>query len=297
MKTTELAVKLGMTIENEVPAKVINGFKVQLVEMTIGRIKQTALAFITNSELDKPMQAKIRKANGISGLYIQNVGLANNAVYLPIKKNISAEKFDEKVEKVTKVLSDLGVKDLDYCPFCGSSEELDGVRTIEGANIHVHEVCVDKFLEEAEKSLQAHDSGSYSKGIMGAVFGAALGAIPAAIALFLFSYLIGLLFALIPFASFYFYRKSGAPKTTQAVTVIGVLSLALAALMGFGYYSMVDAWIQSGEIILEAGETFTLTPILLQTVLFAAIGVWVAWNYMYKNTSGAMRKNLSQYKK
>ncbi|MGE4321296.1 MAG: hypothetical protein AB7E61_07610 [Acholeplasmataceae bacterium] len=299
MKLNDYAVRFGMEISNEVPFKNVEGFKVQLSEMQVGYVRQVMMVFTCNRMLSTNDQKVIRKSIGLGGMYVKSVGLANNAIFVPVAKNMKPEVFDNKVSKIVLALNGLDIKDLNYCPFCGSAEELDGIRNVEGVNIDVHNHCVEEFLEKAENELTAHESGSYLKGLLYGLGGALLGSIPSIISLFGFGFYSAWLFLIIPLVSFWLYKKSGSPKTMIAVIYVAIVSVIISELIGLLYYA---ALLQTLGATFEAlfadaeyrGYFITDMSMIL---LFSLLGVFIAWNFMYKTTSQAMRKNLSQYKK
>lgn len=297
MELKEYAVKIGMDTSSEIPFKMVEGFKVQLTEVSYGFQKLLTFVIVGNKKLDMKARRKIQRASGLGGMLIKSVGLVDNAVFCPISKKAKSEKVELKISKMIKVMKELESSDLNYCPFCGSDEELDGHRIVEGVLVNLHNQCANDFLEKAEDKLQAHENKKkYPVGFLYALIGAVVGSIPAAIALFVFNFISAWLFLITPLISFYFYRKSGAPKTKLAISVISGITIVLSQLLGVVYYLV---------LINEAGITFEeLTTVyrsdfygdLGMILFFSALGVLISWNIMYKKTSDSVRKRLSQFK-
>lgn len=300
MNLNKLAVKFSMDTSSDVPFVLVEDFKIYLSSINVryGQ-KQPALVIVTNKTLTKDVIKLVRKELKFQGMIVKSVGLAENALFIFINTVINTDKLIEKIKNVVKVLKTLNISELDYCPFCGSSEDLGDFRMIEGIKVRVHNHCVTEFLESAETKLSEHEAKSYVKGLLYGLFGALIGAIPAFIILFWFGFYSAWLFVIIPLVSFWMYKKSGSPKTMISVIYVTVLSLILALLIGLLYYQALLYAYQMTFSDMFANPELTgyFYTDMAMILVFSLIGILVSWNFMYKNTSNSLRKNLSQYKK
>lgn len=296
MDISKYATKLGMETNSNVVFMMVDDYKFQLTAMKAGYAKQIALVVICNRKLEKEDMKQLSKAYGLRPLIYQNVGLKDNAIFVPISFNMKKEKIETNLIKITTVLKSLGIECLDHCPFCGEKEDLDSTKIVKGLEVHVHQACVDEFIGKAEKNLDQHESKSYGFGILYAFLGAILGAIPSAIVLFQFGIISAWLFIIIPVASFYFYKKSDSPKTLTAVLLISIISVVIALFLGYiNYYLIAVFYDQTFAELMVDNLSLFLTD-LAMIFFFSVVGVALSWRMLYKNTSSAARKEIEDFK-
>jgi cation transport ATPase len=296
MDILKYATKLEMDTTSTVPFMMVDGYKVQLSTMKAGFVKQIALVIVVDRKLEKEDIKRLTKAYGLRALIIQNVGLKNNAIFLPIGQNAKKEKIQTNLLKITSVLKSLDIKNLAHCPFCGKNEDLDTKKIVKGVEVEIHQACATEFIEHAEKNLDQHEDKPYVLGILFAIFGAFVGMIPSAIVLFQFGIISAWLFIIIPVASFYFYKKSRSPKTMIAVLVVSIISVIVALFLGFLHYLLIAiSYGQTFSELMVDNATLFYTD-LAMIFFFAVVGVALSWRLLYKDTSSAARKELEDFK-
>jgi hypothetical protein len=126
-------------------------------------------------------------------------------------------------------------------------------------------------VEELEKS-----NKGMGKSIVFAIGGAVVGAIPTLISILFFQYMLAILYALIPLASFYGYKYGGAPKKSYVPILISMISLLIVVIMMVWLYGSIAA--TEGFTFSEAMDlqefSASFFSDLLTSVLFLAIGVF-----------------------
>ncbi len=301
MKLDVLAQRFNMSMEQGVPVSTVNGYRVQVINFYVDAfVKVPMMCFVFEHTLSKDQIKSIQKAVGMTAIRIESVVLNNNAVIIPFKRGTKpSEKHDEYMRKVTQAFHDLGLRDLSHCPFCGK-EDTDSTRVIKGVIVPVHDACakelyqqITSHVEELEKS-----NKGMGKSIVFAIGGAVVGAIPTLISIIFFQYMLAILYALIPLASFYGYKYGGAPKKSYVPILISVISLLIVVVMMAWLYGSIAA--SEGFTFSEAMEiqefSASFFSDLFTSVLFLAIGVFISWKQMYKQTTVAIKKDYQGLK-
>lgn len=301
MKLDVLAQRFNMSMEQGVPVSTVNGYRVQVINFYVDAfVKVPMMCFVFEHTLSKDQIKSIQKAVGMTAIRIESVVLNNNAVIIPFRRGTKpSEKHDEYMRKVTQAFHDLGLRDLSHCPFCGK-EDTDSTRVIKGVIVPVHDACakelyqqITSHVEELEKS-----NKGMGKSIIFAIGGAVVGAIPTLISIIFFQYMLAILYALIPLASFYGYKYGGAPKKSYVPILISVISLLIVVVMMAWLYGSIAA--SEGFTFSEAMEiqefSASFFSDLFTSVLFLAIGVFISWKQMYKQTTAAIKKDYQGLK-
>lgn len=149
---------------------------------------------------------------------------------------------------------------------------------IKGVIVPVHDACakelyqqITSHVEELEKS-----NKGMGKSIVFAIGGAVVGAIPTLISILFFQYMLAILYALIPLASFYGYKYGGAPKKSYVPILISMISLLIVVIMMVWLYGSIAA--TKGFTFSQAMDlqefSASFFSDLLTSVLFLAIGVF-----------------------
>lgn len=301
MKLDVLAQRFNMSMEQGVPVSTVNGYRVQVINFYVDAfVKVPMMCFVFEHTLSKDQIKSIQKTVGMTAIRIESVVLNNNAVIIPFRRGTKpSEKHDEYMRKVTQAFHDLGLRDLSHCPFCGK-EDTDSTRVIKDVIVPVHDACakelyqqITSHVEELEKS-----NKGMGKSIVFAIGGAVVGAIPTLISIIFFQYMLAILYALIPLASFYGYKYGGAPKKSYVPILISVISLLIVVVMMAWLYGSIAA--SEGFTFSEAMEiqefSASFFSDLFTSVLFLAIGVFISWKQMYKQTTAAIKKDYQGLK-
>ncbi len=305
MKIEEQAVLLGMSERHGVFVKDIKGYQMQLTTRQnmngIGKIP--CISFVFDREIERQEKQQIMKAQGMLKGYVffESVGLKDNAVFIYVnatKRNI--DKTNAKIDKFIDVFVQSKLKTLTGCPFCESDELTDGHRIVKGALINVHESCVETYVKKVESKIDEHEQSkgmgiSLVYGMLGAIFGA----VPAMVALIGFGYFVGLLFFLIPFVSFTFYKFGKGPKTKLPLVILGLFSLILVPIIVVYLYHLTAAvegytLIEALDLYPEFASEFYYN--LGMSFLFSFIGIIISWSYIYKQSTSSTKKRLNEYR-
>jgi len=301
MNLEKIAARLGFIERSGVFALDYKGYEVTLTSYKVpgAIVGLPMLIFVFNQSLDKEMRKSIAKLSGLKGFVPESVGLIDNAFLCQVNFKDQA-KLNTYLDKMTDAFQTLGLKTLDYCPYCGAYET-DGQRTIKGAVIHVHESCVKNFVNQVETHLETKGQSKefMFKSLLYAVIGGFFGLIPSIIVLLFTGFYSAWLFMIIPFAAFYGFKKGGAQKGSYVMVFIAILSLILApGFMFYIYYA--DAMFYevafSDYLAVDEIRGYFVRDMLM-SVLFTIISLSVSWKSIYRQTHGQIKKDLKALKK
>jgi hypothetical protein len=300
MKLELLAENLGFQQKEGAFSKQILGYKASLVMYKVpgSYVKIPMVIFVFSQTIDKEQTKKIAKASGLKGAIKESVALQDNAILTQARFG-NKEKFDAYLEKLAETFKELGLKELDYCPYCGQTET-DGIRVIKGAAVHVHDACVKDFVEKVTTHLDTVGTSKENllKSILYAVVGGFVGLLPSIIILALVGFYSAWLFILIPFAAFYGFKKGGAQRGSYVMVIIALISFILAP--GFMVYAYAEYAAAYNYTLAEAFEIAEFRAEFLtdlaMSVLFTAIAVSVSWKTIYKQTHGQIKKDIEELK-
>lgn len=298
MKLEVVAQKMGLSFEHGVPRGQIRGYNYDVANVSIDTfVKVPMMVFVFERSLTKEETKTIQKAVGMQQIRVESIGLNNNAVIIMFRHGLkNSEKHQAFLEKIAESFKELGLKSLNHCPFCGN-EDTDSVRVIKGSVIKVHDACAKSFYQELTARVEEEEKSNdnMGKSLVFAVLGAVVGMIPTFVSIVFFKYMFALLYALIPLASFYGYKYGKAPKKSWVPIAVSVISLVLVLALHFWLYNSI-AVAEGVTLSYAMGvEEFSSAfySDLMTSILFLAIGIWISWRQMYKQTTGAIKKSFS----
>lgn len=168
-------------------------------------------------------------------------------------------------------------------------------------------VCAAALREESEKVQQKteenENNGSYGLGLIGAILGMLVGVAVNVLVALATDRIYALLFALIPFAAMFGYKLFKGKLTKASLVIVVVLCLVALVLMPFvqtviGVQQAVkeefgrtlplgDAIDVAKEVVKQKGFLKEISGDLFKYAIFMALGVWIAWNYIRRQTNAA----------
>ncbi len=296
MKLDSLALKLGFEKKSGGFSRSFHGYEVNLVGYKFpgAYVQLPMLMFVLDHALTTEDIKSLKKIVGLTRFVKESAGLKNNA-FLVNGRFKNQEKLEERLAKITEKLSELNLKSLTHCPYCGE-EDTDSVRIIKGATIHVHNACVEKFVEQVTTHINtvSHSKEHLAKSIIFALIGGFIGLIPSIILLAFAGIYSAWLFLLIPFAAFYGFKKGGAQKGAYVMPIVAIISVIMAP--GFMFYAYYDFAMYNGitfSALLSDPDMMTaFTSDMVMSVLFIALALWVSWSKIYKQTLGQVKKDM-----
>ena len=209
--------------------------------------------------------------------------------------------FDEQgtafLDVFVSVLRENGVAPAETCSVCGGAHP-DSLCWLDGYQ-PVHAACVRSLSEQTrEKAEHNQENGSYLTGILGGIVGMLAGLVPSLLTILWMERIYGVLFALVPLAAMWGYRKCRGKQNTAAIVIVIVLSL----LGVFVLEAVVVAIGVTREYGMAFGTAFSLTMSYLVTgegfvamlgdcimeFVFMAVGILLAWGYLRQTNTTAI---------
>ena len=136
---------------------------------------------------------------------------------------------------------------------------------------------------------------------LGAVAGVLAGCLPNVLTICFADRIYSLLFALVPLAGMWCYRKCRGRMDGAAVAILVVLSLLSVfpmQLLSAGVYLVREYGTTAAQAAAILRETFlnadgllSLAAGSLQLFLFMGLGLWLSWSYMARTNNGRRRQS------
>lgn len=303
MKIEQLASTLGATEKGGNYRFFVDEIEFQITYIQMLGIKQYMVSTFLNKNI-RPSDVKAIK-NSLGFGYNVLVGPVHGEGRV-ITINYRKKGLIEKLTKVVDILKTLGFQNEDKDIF-NPELEATGERTFKlpymntqyqilglmiPANLEKYKLDANHKIEALKKEAEL-SSDKFLPSLFLALFGAILGALPSIIIYFA-GFMSWFLYLIIPFMSFYMYKKGKGPKKGFVPIVIGVISI----LVGVG--SLLFIW-----TMFAGAEGYTLREILaidelssgfFQDIMFCVVGnilgVFVSFKYIYNQTVESQIKNI-----
>lgn len=200
------------------------------------------------------------------------------------------QQVDELLRSFTGALREAGIAPAATCAVCGGSAP-ESLGFFGGTFQPVHAGCLQGLVTSAKDAAEDNRvNGSYLTGFLGALLGAVVGILPSLLLIALTDRIYALLFALIPLASMWCYRKFGGKMDRASIVIVVILSLLAVLLMTAVSAAMSlaneygDPFFEILPVILAYVVTAEGFLALLQDsivpLIFLALGLWIAWRFL-----------------
>ena len=211
------------------------------------------------------------------------------------------------LDTVTAALRENGVGPADTCAVTGAVLELlcEVVFSPLGF-VGFQPVCASAVRREGyetqAKVEENENNGSYLTGTIGALLGMLVGVGVNLLTLVFLKRFYVMLFALVPVAAMLGYKLFKGKTDKLSIVIVIVLSVVAVPLMEFltlvfsvmreysAPFGEVLSW--AAEVFFEPEVTKESVPEMLKMLLFMALGVFVAWSYMARQTNSAQTKGV-----
>lgn len=253
------------------------------------------------AKADRALQKALAASLKAAGVSRSGVNLAfgrGKAVsfYLRLdRKTPYEQQFAAFADGCVRALRENGLRPADTCAVCGCA--LPESLCFVGSYQPVHASCMRSNLEKTrEKAEDNQANGSYLTGLAGALLGMLLGLIPNVAIGVVSDRIYAVLFALVPLAAMWCYRKFNGKMSKGSIGIIIAVSLLGVLVMQYfslAIYIMQEYGFGFGESLSLTGELFrdgeTFGDILKNSVMhffFMALGILFAWRYLNQTNSG-----------
>ena len=205
------------------------------------------------------------------------------------------QQVDELLRSFTGALKEAGIAPAATCAVCGGAAP-ESLGFYKGSYQPVHAGCLQNLVTTArEKAEDNRMNGSYLTGFLGALLGAVVGTIPSILLIAFTDRIYAILFALIPLASMWAYRKFGGKDTGASIGIVVVLSF-VAVLLMTAVAAAISVASEEGIPFLEilpailayvvTGEGFlALLQDSVIPLIFMVLGLWIAWRFLRQTSA------------
>lgn len=225
---------------------------------------------------------------------LQGIRIIKDALYFEFSlngKTDCVEQLAKFLDAVVGSLKENGVAPMQTCGICGGDHP-DAYCSVHSYR-PVHASCVRSMKEDVSAAAEQNaEQGSYATGIIGAILGMLVGLIPNVLSIVFLERIAAILFALVPLAAMFGYRKFRGKKSVGAIVIVLILSLIgvfVLEIIVNSIYIMQEYSVGFGEAAsFLLGFFFTGEGISafiqdgLQMFLFMALGIFISWRYIFQ---------------
>lgn len=301
----KLAKENGMSVSNGVAYGSLQGFAATLSEGSGYKQIVFSTKFTEPGKADA-LQEQLNQRNITREFRVQKLSIAPNGIGIVFLDNPGTmKKIEAFLDWFLPLLKESSATGVNVCTECGCEVTSGRWVLIDGIAHHMHDSCAQKAqhdIAEEEQTRKQADTGSYARGVLGALLGSAVGAVVWAIVLYMgyVASIVGLLIGWLAEKGYNLLRgKQGKAK---------VLILIIAIIFGVLLGTFAAEAIAVAEAI-DAGQLGNLTygdilPLIilvliedeevasaifgnvLMGLLFAGLGVFALLRKAGKDVSG-----------
>jgi hypothetical protein len=258
------------------------------------------IRFVFDQPIEKQEAAIIRKSTkGI--VQFDRFANAKDTVVLALM-NRGRKTMDQYATFLTDLLKayaagfrNAGLRQSTSCAVCNQILPEEDVvwKVFNGYYVQMHDSCADKMIAKVTQEVALEQKRWYllPLSLIFAFLGGIVGLIPAVIALFSVGYYVGLLYALVPLAAIAGYKLGKAPKNALMIVSVIVITLVLSAGFVLVTYAMSAAYMDltfAEAMQSDAEFAASFQSNFTTSLIFGALGVWIAWRGISKTSRGKL---------
>ena len=251
----------------------------------------------SDRSLQKALAASMKNACGRRVAVNLALGRGKTAAFAfrADRKSPCEDQFAAFADNCVRALQENGLSPAKTCAVCGGGtpESL----CLLGSYQPVHSGCMRSSLEKTrEQAADNQANGSYLTGLVGALLGMLVGLIPNIAIGVLSDRIYAVLFALVPLAAMWCYRKFNGKMSKGSIGIIIVVSLLGVVVMQFftlAIYIVQEYGVSLGKALSLSLQLFgdgeVLGSVLGSSVMhfvFMALGILFAWRYLNQTNGG-----------
>ena len=266
-----------------------NGHQIELAVRTDKKNKALVRTLIKEAR---------RQVRGKDVISCVNAGNAVFFVLRSLRKAGGGEALPAALDLFTDLLRKNGLPPAETCAVCGG-DHTDSL-CMESSYQPVHAACMRRRAASTRDAVEDNENnGSIPLGIVGALLGTLAGLIPNVLTIVFLDRIFALLFALVPLAAMWGYRKFRGRQNAAAIVIVVLLSLASVLLLEVIVTAIAVAREFEAGLGLSLGFAFMylfsaegfvlfLRDSLMEW-LFMGLGIFIAWRYLRQTNAVRLR--------
>lgn len=251
--------------------------------------------------LAKSLRNELRQQLGKGLSAVLNQGSAIQFTYRFDNKSPQEQQFVRAADAIAAALSAHGLHPANTCAVCGGGtpESLCVVNTYQP----VHAACMRQKVETIREQAEDNkENGSYLTGLVGALLGGLVGSLIPILVLIGTNTISAFLYALIPLAAMFGYRKFKGKSDKISIVIVVLISILFVAVIDFVYlaylfqqhfhanfFQGLSLAFQNLGRLDQWFDTGVLTSDILKSLLFMGLGIVVSWGYLSKTGTAEVK--------
>lgn len=274
------------------------GYLYSFTKYTVGSIAVDALCVVVDGVTSLAVLKTIRKATK-SVVYVDTYQKRGDTLLIVLPKKSKVKHMDDVAyfaqlrDNIFETLKEQNLLPLSKCVLCDKDKEED-VQCITHGNKYVtmHESCKKEYINKVKETVETEKNKNdlVMGSVLFAIIGAIIGMIPLAFLLFATGSYYGILYALVPLASFFGYKLGKAPRTKGTIVLVVVLSLIMVIAFEYLQWNMIALAeeITFTQLFAIEGVKEQAIEDFLFSLLFMAVGIWISWKYISQTTESKL---------
>ncbi|MEG2769346.1 MAG: hypothetical protein RR902_00845 [Oscillospiraceae bacterium] len=211
---------------------------------------------------------------------------------LDIECRIGTAENDVTVKQTLDIIIDLLVENGKHtqvcCPIC-KLDGCDAAAFYDGMYTAVHTDCIKNEVNKKAKTAHKQANGNVFLGLLGAIIGAFIGTLPTIFSIVKMDYLIALLCAVIPMASFFGYKLFHGKVNKATVWIIAAISLLQSFTIMVISIMMATGTPFFTSLLILIAYFGDFAGIFAQIIVFIGLGILFAWGYIRRKPQDIMQ--------
>lgn len=274
------------------------GYLYSYTKYKVGYVNSDTLCVVVDGVTSLPVLKAIRKATKTT-VFVDSYLTRGDTLFIILPRKSKDKTMDDITyflhfkETIFRVLREQNLLPLTKCVLCETEKEEEIFSTVHTTKfVKMHASCKKDYIAQVKQTVETEKSKNelVMGSVLLAIAGAVVGMIPLAFLLFATASYYGILYALVPLASFYGYKMGKAPRTKGTIVLVVVLSLIMVVAFEYLQWNMIATAEQITFAQLFAGEGVMEQAIqdFLFSLVFMAVGIWISWKYISKTTDSKL---------
>ncbi len=260
-------------------------------------LRIAAKAPSTDKALKKELKADISQAG--APMSLSEISEDGISFIMRLNKKSPYEQQEAVIlDAAVSILRSRGFAPMDACAICGGGSP-DSLCLAPNFR-PVHSACIKNMHEHTKDSIEHNEqNGSYLTGILGAILGALVGLVPSILTAFLLDKIYAILFAVVPIASMWLYKKFNGKNNKASIVIIVILSLLSVFVLQFMIVGIAFrdeyniSYGQAMAVVMEVflnldGFVFVVKNSLVE-LFFMLLGIMFSWQYICRTGAAVLK--------
>jgi len=274
------------------------GYLYTYTKYKVGYTNVDALCVVFDGVTSLPVLKAIRKATKTT-VFADSYLKRGDTLFVVLPRKSKIKGMDDETyfkhfkDTLFNALEEQKLLPITKCVLCEHEKEEELISIVHTDKyVKMHESCKRDYIKQIKQSIETEKSKNelVMGSVLFAILGAIIGMVPLAVLLFATASYYGILYALVPLASFYGYKLGKAPRTKGTIALVVVLSLIMVIAFEYLQWNMIASveQITFAQLFAIEGVKEQAIEDFLFSLIFMAVGIWISWKHISKTTDSKL---------